>query len=126
PGGLLPADQGVDGSGHRLKGEAAALHLCGRDSPLEFQLLCAFGPDPAEAPLRRPDAHAANGAVSPLKVDDETAARPEPPDAAVLPGARQGRQEVYLPPVRLEEHFGDSRGEPKVAVDLERGMRAQQ
>ena len=62
----------------------------------------------------------------PRNIDFEPAANAQALHAAVGPPGRQGRQQVDLAFVRLDEHLGNRGRAAEIAVDLERWMIVEQ
>ena len=74
-------------------------------------------PEPAAG--LRADAELDDQASPPHRFELEAAPGAEPLEAAVDPGGRQGRQDLYEAPVGLQEHLRNAGRAAEVPVDLE-------
>ncbi len=68
----------------------------------------------------RPDCQANDLTTPPLQIDYfKAAASPQPADSSILPLVRQSRQDMDCPIMTLQQHFGNTGGKTKIAVNLE-------
>jgi hypothetical protein len=74
----------------------------------------------AGAARQQPRRH--KSAVRPNNVNGQAAPRFQAPHGAFGPGGGQGREQVQLSGVALQQHFGNARREAEIAVNLKRRM----